>query len=264
MLTEKHLFDVYVLQDICEDHEDIELKLNWETLKNRKEKQDFFHYENERLVGFLGVYKFGNEYEICGMVHPDYRRKGIFTSLLNEAKEVIPSEEVILMNAPAQSKSAKAWLETNNCHYSFSEHQMQWKKRELEIDHPEVQLRPASEEDIPFLVLVDQMSFGIAEPPNELSEDKQAYVIEVQNEAIGKILLERSVEQSWIYGFAILPQYQGKGYGRAALTKIVLTESQSNPNIFLDVETENNNALKLYEECGFVSFHTQDYYRLNR
>ena len=264
MLTEKQLFDVYVLQDICEDYDDIELKLNWETLKTRTEQMDFFHYEENRLVGFLGVYKFGEEYEICGMVHPDYRKKGIFTQLLSKALMIIPNNGRILINAPAHSQSAKAWLEKNSCSYSFSENQMKWHKKILTNDTSNIVLREAKEEDLPFLMQVDQLSFGVSDSSNVLTKNGQTYIVEVEKEAVGKIRIERSNEQSWIYRFAILPQYQGKGFGRAALTQVVLKESPICSNIYLEVETKNNNALKLYESCGFVAFHTQDYYDFAR
>ncbi|MFS0658872.1 hypothetical protein AB1L07_08555 [Niallia alba] len=33
--------------------------------------------------------------------------------------------------------------------------------------------------------------------------------------------------------------------------------------IFLEVEAKNARALKLYESCGFKSYHAQDYYEFN-
>lgn len=66
-----------------------------------------FSYDGLKLVGFLGLYDFGNKAEMCGMVHPDYRRQGIFTKLLEEAirSAVERNYKVILLNSPAQSHS---------------------------------------------------------------------------------------------------------------------------------------------------------------
>jgi hypothetical protein len=47
-------------------------------LENRagNEQENFFHYEDGKLAGFLGSYGFGNKVELCEMVHPDKRRVG--------------------------------------------------------------------------------------------------------------------------------------------------------------------------------------------
>ncbi|MBG9653893.1 hypothetical protein [Cytobacillus firmus] len=67
MLTKKQLDDIRSLQQISEETENIELKLNWDTLKSRPADEKNLHYGKS------------------GMVRPDHRRKGIFTSLFNEA-----------------------------------------------------------------------------------------------------------------------------------------------------------------------------------
>ena len=68
---------------------------------------------------------------------------------------------------------------------------------------------------------------------------------------------------SWIYGFAVFPELQGKGIGRKALSKVVKMENEKGLSIFLEVEAKNAHALRLYESCGFKRFHSQDYYKLN-
>lgn len=60
----------------------------------------------------------------------------------------------------------------------------------------------------------------------------------------------------WIGGFQIDKKSQGKGYGKAALLKIVdyikITHSACK-SISLTVEKENNRAIYLYEKVGFTS-----------
>ena len=77
MLTKEGLFAIKMLQEICEKEDSIQLKLNFDMLESRSgnRKEDFFHFEDGKLVGFLGSYYFGNKVEICGMVHPNYRRR---------------------------------------------------------------------------------------------------------------------------------------------------------------------------------------------
>lgn len=82
MLKQHVLEDIQKLQSICQQEEKIELKLNFDMLRSRKQNEvnDFFYYENNQLVGFIGLYGFGNTVEICGMVDPSYRRKRFFQS----------------------------------------------------------------------------------------------------------------------------------------------------------------------------------------
>lgn len=125
MLTDKQMKEIKELQTECEQDGGFDLKLNWDMLAARKDgkKDDFFHYENDKLVGFLGLYGFGNKVELCGMVHPDWRRRGIFNRLLEEAIEEAKNRGTrqILLNAPAGSNSAKGFLETVPNRYFVTE-----------------------------------------------------------------------------------------------------------------------------------------------
>lgn len=66
--------------------------------------------------------------------------------------------------------------------------------------------------------------------------------------------------EAYIYGFAILPEFQGKGYGGKALRNIVKQQHEAGYSIGLDVEAKNMHALRLYENIGFKTTQGQDYY----
>ncbi|WP_318503232.1 GNAT family N-acetyltransferase [Bacillus sp. T3] len=150
---------------VCEKEGGFLLKLNFDMLENRSgdRQEDFFHYEDGVLVGFLGSYGFGNKVELCGMVHPDYRRKGIFSSLLKlgieEAKKW--NIETILLNAPSKSHTAKAFLSTIPCTFSIAEYQMQWHQKDLSEDDG-IKIRPSfSKEDSEAEIQLDIAGFGM-------------------------------------------------------------------------------------------------------
>ncbi|EKN67598.1 GNAT family acetyltransferase [Neobacillus bataviensis LMG 21833] len=271
MLTKKHLVEIKALQKVCEQEGGFQLKLNFDMLENRvgNYKEDFFHYEDGKLVGFLGSYGFGDKVELCGMVHPDYRRKGIFSSLLKmgieEAKK--RNSRTILLNAPTVSQTAKELVNTIPCTFSFAEYQMKWQETELSVD-PAVILRSSfSKEDREAEIKLDVLCFefkeneakGFEQMIEENSSD-QKLIIEVDGKTAGKMRVSESNGEAWIYGFAVFPELQGKGIGRKALSKVVKMEHQKGLPIFLEVEAKNAHALKLYESCGFRSYHSQDYY----
>jgi ribosomal protein S18 acetylase RimI-like enzyme len=268
LLTSKQLVDIKELQQACEKDENFQLKLNWEMLQTRPENEihDFFHYENEKLVGFVGLYGFGNKVELCGMVHPEYRRRGIFTQLFKLAEKVMLERKYkqILLNAPSKSESAKEFLKTISCSYSFSEHQMKWHEQELSKQE-DVSLRPSTEEDLEIEIQLDVQCFGYEEEDAREHNEQvrlvdQYSIIVWDGKSVGKMRISHTDGEAWIYGFAIFPEYQGRGIGRKTLTNVVLEQHQNGFPIFLEVEAKNANALKLYEACGFRAYHSQDYY----
>jgi len=270
MLTKEELFEIKTLQKICEQEGGFQLKLNFEMLENRvgNKKEDFFHYEEGRLVGFLGCYAFGNKVELCGMVHPDYRRKGIFSKLLEMGLgEANQRYSKILLNAPTESQSAKQFLKNIPCTFEVAEYQMKWQETELTEDST-VTLRPSiSNEDMETEIQLEVLSFGFEENGarefNQLIRENSSdhhLIIESNGRVAGKMRVSESKGEAWIYGFAVYPELQRKGIGRKALTKVVLMEHQKGLPIFLEVEAKNAHALRLYESCGFRSYHSQDYY----
>ncbi|GAE33589.1 GNAT family N-acetyltransferase [Halalkalibacter akibai] len=249
-----------------------ELKLNWDLLETRSdgEKNDFLYYEQNRLIGFLGLYGFGNKVEICGMVHPDHRRKGIFSVLLKEGLAQLSKRNVptILLNIPASSETGKAFVLNQPFTYSFSEHQMVWEPTSLMKDPvTSVSLRQARKEELPFVVKLDADCFDM-ELEEAASMYKRAqditsnFIIEHNRNPVGKLRWHKEGKESWMYGFAVMPEWQGKGIGRQALIQAVQKEAEKGQSVYLEVVPENNQALTLYQSCGFKSFATQDYYLL--
>jgi ribosomal protein S18 acetylase RimI-like enzyme len=203
------------------------------------------------------------------MVHPNFRRRGIFTKLLTECITDLKTRNVntILLNAPTDSQSAREFLRSIPCSFSMSEYQMKWQKTELFLD-TSVSLRPSvSLEDFEAEVQLDILAFGLEEhEAREYNKQvkefntEQQYIIETSGKTAGKMRVAEDNGEAWIYGFAIFPELQGKGIGKMALSKLVTMESHKGLDIFLEVEAKNAHALRLYQSCGFRSYHSQDYY----
>jgi ribosomal protein S18 acetylase RimI-like enzyme len=271
MLTDTKIIEIKTLQEICEKDGGFDLKLNFDMLKNRtgNQAEDFFHYEDGQLVGFIGTYSFGNKVEICGMVHPDYRRKGIFTKLLELGLEASSNNEIetILLNAPTESQTAKEFLKTVPCTFSIAEYQMKWHSTEL-LEDSSVSIRLSkSDEDWEALIQLEVLGFGLTEKEaremNQQIKDSsgdQNFIIEAEGKTAGKMRVSDANGEAWIYGFTIYPELRGKGIGRKALSKVVKMENEKGLPVFLEVEARNAHALGLYESCGFRTYHSQDYY----
>lgn len=271
MLNDQQLKDIEGLQQICEEHDKCQLKLNWDMLRERQNNlDDYLHYKDGSLIGFLALYGFGSSYELCGMIHPQHREKGIFKDLFHQSIDSLKERGVkkLLINAPGSSDSGKAFLDTLPAEYAFSEYQMKWEHKNLEeVSDEEIKLTPARPGDREFILELDYLCFNV-ERDDSLEfmemvgkdEDSSSFIINHKGERVGKIHVKREADKSYIFGFAVHPSQQGKGIGRQVLQKTVINESKDGQAISLEVEAKNANALKLYEGTGFVSYQVQDYY----
>lgn len=274
-LTADELADIQKLVELCNHHDQIDLKVNPDMLQKRSgtHAEDFLCYADGQLVGFLGLYVFhGGEAEVSGMVHPSYRRKGIFTAL-----QVKAAEECQKRNIPKQlfivqreSTAGKACMEHFGAAYQFSEYWMELEQKERTVAPSAVQLRPAGPEDMEKLIWLNIHGFQMDEDrAREMSlriesdSNRDTYLILVSEEAIGKISVLRDGGKGFIFGFCVHPDHQGKGYGRKALAQTIqILKEQGYEHVSLEVACENSGALALYESCGFSVKSANDYYQL--
>ncbi|MEK5436489.1 MULTISPECIES: GNAT family N-acetyltransferase [Paenibacillus] len=278
MTTTDTLRNIEELQERCEQYDGISLKLNWDMLRQPSSVGDtewLVTYEDDLLVGFLGLYGFGSDMEVCGMVRPGYRRRGIFSSLWNRAQTIIKRGNVdtLLLNAPAASSSGVAFLQTLPLEFNHAEYQMKWGGNSVASSEASsatgtVILRPAREDEAPILVELDCGGFDIkTEDAAELydlqkQEGLQEHImIEMDGQPVGKMRLWTEDNETWIYGFTVSKKLRGLGIGRSALLQTIERERKNYNGINLEVALDNPNALKLYESCGFIIQNKQDYYR---
>ena len=91
-LSERDIEEVMQLTHICNMHENIHIRIIVRLLYMRSgdSYNDFLYYEDQQLVGYIaldGEGDEGDEGELMGMVHPAYRRRGIFRQMLNALYE---------------------------------------------------------------------------------------------------------------------------------------------------------------------------------
>ncbi|QSF43101.1 GNAT family N-acetyltransferase [Paenibacillus tianjinensis] len=280
MTTADTLKDIEELQQRCEQYEGISLKLNWDMLRHSPEAggaEWLVTYEEDVLVGFIGLYGFGGEMEVCGMVRPGYRRREIFTSLWERAQTIIKRNNIttLLLNAPAASLSASGFLKTLPLVFNHAEYQMKWDAAAVPQGSAEassaagtVILRPVREGEAHILIELDREGFNMTqEDAAEMFEQQQHealqehIMIEMNGQPAGKMRLWTENNETWIYGFTVDRKLRGLGIGRSALQQTIERERRNYNGVNLEVALDNPNALKLYESCGFVILNKQDYYR---
>jgi mycothiol synthase len=298
------------LQQICSQTDGITLKLELDyklaaATDNNSVKpginniNEFMCFDGKQLVGYIGICCFpgaGMQLEITGMVHPDYRRLGVFTRLnelvLAECRKRHSNNILILCDK--KSAGGQSFIKKLGAAvYKNSEYEMYLQQEDPEPEEKllcGIKFKKAVNSDAYEIARQNEIYFGDDHPDDEeasknnllLPDDEEAlkndlllpeeeekrgmviYLAIKDDKIIGKVHLETNPTVSGIYGLGILPEYRGRGYGRAVLLMAVkkLKEEKAR-NIMLQVAAENATALKLYKSCGFMETSTMDYFELN-
>jgi ribosomal protein S18 acetylase RimI-like enzyme len=274
-LDEKELSDIRDLAAICEKHDGIRLKLNWDLLQERPshETNDFLCYMDEKLVGFAGLYGFGREeIELSGMVHPDYRQRRIFRSLAELALAAASERSIanLIFIVPQDAAPGLAAANSFRASYSFSEYIMELTEPCPDLPRdPSVRLVESGPNDFGLLVRINAEGFGMK--PDESREflhtvlagpGAGSYSIAyLDREPAGILRVQKEPGEAFIYGFCVIPSLRGRGIGRNILAQAVekIREDEKR-RILLEVECENRNALGLYESVGFRIIQALDYH----
>jgi len=241
---------------------------------------EFLYYDGERLVGYLGLSAFGApgaQAEANGMVHPEYRRQGIFGRLFGLAKaewERSPSKSLLLLG-DRKSEAGQAFLRGTGAEYAHSEYEMLLDREAFAASSSpsnDIVLRWATNADAAEIARQDAIYWGSdeegADRPLPEEEEKRGVAVrlaELDGEIVGKVHLQSLSGVGGVYGLGVLPEYRGRGYGRAILRLGVAKLLESDPDtVLLQVASDNANALGLYESCGFKISSTMDYYEVKK
>lgn len=245
------------------------LKLEWDSLRSRSgdRVEDLLWWEGERLLGFLGIYTFGESPELAGMVAPDARGRGIGSALLAAAVPLCRErgDRPPLLIVPRQSVEGKRLALRRGGTLDHSEHHLVLFGQPSSGPHwPEISLRPATGADVPLVVSLLERGFGWSGPDDLGDRMKRTALVELRGAVVGTLFLERDDEQeASIFGFVIDPSLQGRGIGRAALRQTCeQLHADGARRISLDVDVANDRALGLYTSIGFTPVTTEDYFAL--
>jgi len=259
----------------------------------------FLVLDGADLVGYLSVFlPEESAAELNVLIHPDYRRRGIFTELLQRAKAALSSirtKEYIFVCEPSSSDATAAmfaikaekksseyqmFLESS-AHISSSFRNMTpainssetSKAKREQILCPAGELLEATPDDLPLLGRMNALFFETSEEMGEFfAEDSYytpgitvyKYVITDKNKKTVPIGTVCFCEESFsgnIFGLGILPEYRGHGYGKSLL-QTLLTRIPADKKIYLQVSSQNAAAFQLYQKAGFKIVAQQDFWLL--
>jgi ribosomal protein S18 acetylase RimI-like enzyme len=192
-----------------------------------------------KCIGFLSVFMPNpQEWEVTALVHPDYRRQGIFSDLFDCAMDCLEDtlpEQLFFTIDPANEVARQLLLDMGFA-FSYSEYTM---------------IYDSSPIDTPT------MPEGICVKKND-----SGYALLQANTTIGTCPVDASAGAYTIYAFEILPQFRGKGYGSLLLDFVIhqLQHENNQLPILLEVNGENTVAYNMYLRHHFRIHQQLDYY----
>lgn len=248
-----------------------------------KNINEFMLFDGQELIGYIGINAFGGAgmpIEVNGMVHPEYRRQGVFKRLgdLVIAEWKRQNAGPMLLLSDRKSEAGQQFIRGTGAKYDHTEYEMYLRKDDTVITAAQQLLsgltfRKATNADALEINRQNAIYFGeefdeAGDEPEFLPEVEEKrgmtiYFAEYGEKTIGKVHLQLHSGLGAIYGLGVLPEYRGKGYGRATLTLGIQKLKEAGANeVMLQVAATNANALHLYQSCGFVETSTMDYYEL--
>lgn len=277
-IDKEDLKKINELKEICLLDEELNFKLELDykinILNNYEDKinytNEFLYYINDELIGYVSISCFdGEKLEITGMIHPSFRRLGIFEKLSNlaieESKRRNPDEILLLFDE--RSKFAKIAIEKLNCDYNFSEYLMNRNNNELSIPYinKDIKLVKVDSHNLNEVKKLAEEIFEETIDRIEIDNNSNFYLVKKENNVIGKIKLNLDRENlaGFISWFGIKEEFRRQGYGRATLNEALrIFNEEGIYNVSLEVNTSNKNALNLYKDSGFKEELIMNYYKL--
>ena len=233
-------------------------------------------YDNFQLVSVLSIFMPKlTEVEISGCTHTDYRHHGYFSMLLDQMNKEIKKLGLIdrLFICEYQSVDGISFVNSINARYEFSEYELTFNQKQFELlpkFDSDIQVEVSKPIDLDRLVEIYHNTFHI--PTDESkpmvmktldSERKTQFNAILNGIIIGTCAVSFNEDATYLLGVAIDTPYQGKGYGKVFLVKVIqnLLTKKIN-NLMIEVDSTNANAYQLYQRIGFEKRSEFQYYRL--
>ena len=277
-LNAEEMAEVLALKATCDTLEGLDLKLGYGAAEPVSVSYSavLLARARERLVGYCSLDGDAVTAEMCGMVHPEWRRQRLGMRLFETARASFKGAggDQIFAVCEDASTSGRIFLHMLATQRAFAEHRMLWRGAVSISTTASAQhagaftIARARPEEYQPLAAALARAFGHAEA--RLLADltsasavatEQVYVARLDGAIIGGFRLSVMPDSTGIYAFGIDPSYQRRGLGRRMLAQAcALATAQGASRVTLEVDTDNTAAIALYRSGGFEITTTYGYY----
>ena len=272
-LTQQQLFDLDHLCNECKSEDGNIVAIYKHYLsQNRPRLCNMLYYHKKKLIGFLSTFFFYKDAcEITVMVKPNFRGQGIASHMIKKILPLIREENLgsLIFSTPHDLNND--WLSKHGFQYLHSEYQMQLLQHyPLSIANQSLVIRLATQSDLAIICAIDHACFESPQPDLPIhiqnllyDPNYKIFIAELAGVPIGKAHLDIKPETTRLTDIAILPKFQKRGFGSNMLTYCINYSLMANQsNLSLNVETKNQQALKIYTRLGFKVNNAYDFWTI--
>ncbi|MBN2689280.1 MAG: GNAT family N-acetyltransferase [Gammaproteobacteria bacterium] len=273
VLDKKEFLKLTKLADVCYKYDGFSARMYWNIIKERAMpgKHDYFYLVNKQIVAYLASFIFKKgEAEITAMVHPNYRRQGIFKKLLKKARSDLKNENLdkIIFICPHQATVIISYLEKLGAKLDHSELVMKLQTvPDSMMEIPNLNLESAERSEL--MKLVDLHVKCFPDPVDRtarrfvdgfIQPNRKIYKLILHGDMVGKVHVRWDQDRPFLHDLCITPSEQNKNYGQWMVQKIIkILKDQGYHKIYLEVLADNEPAKRLYEKTGFIVTDHFDY-----
>jgi ribosomal protein S18 acetylase RimI-like enzyme len=262
------------LRHVCEAFEPLDLKLEVDEADHLDRPIHFLAVAGSELVGYAGMTA-GDEAEVCGMVHPEWRRAGMGAQLLLAvlvAARDLERDSILLICEDA-APVAIEWMRRAGATLESAERRMvahlaPAANPRVGSDDSIVVRTPTEADRRAVIALLHDGSthhqpIDADDDPLEDQAGEVRLVATQGGSVIGTLRLIDGARRSMIYGLVIDPERRGQRLGTRVLALVLAQlRAEGVTEVGLEVDPDNTPAVRLYEGFGFETVTTYRYLRM--
>ena len=226
--------------------------------------------DSDQLVGVLtSIDRIATlDFEWSSVVLPAIRRLGVGERMVRELGrnlELRAAVSDIALN-PENSEAGQPLLHKFGYAFDFQERTMVARSVNEELESEVKVLQYTNEESKVVDVLVS--AFGDTEEEskaliafNTQTPNRHLMVAYLQGEVVGTVTVVEEGEKLWVTGLAVHENARNNGVATSLLN---WSKNEANrmgkASVYLDVETDNDQALSIYERAGFTTVSNTHFY----
>ena len=226
--------------------------------------------DSDQLVGVLtSIDRIATlDFEWSSVVLPAIRRLGVGERMVRELGrnlELRAAVSDIALN-PENSEAGQQLLHKFGYAFDFQERTMVARSVKEELESEVKVLQYTNEESKVVDVLVS--AFGDTEEEskaliafNTQTPNRHLMVAYLQGEVVGTVTVVEEGEKLWVTGLAVHENARNNGVATSLLN---WSKNEANrmgkASVYLDVETDNDQALSIYERAGFTTVSNTHFY----